>query len=319
MEGLNMYLQSTWELTLIIDTDKFCKLFDRVYGVLECLDDNKYADYTFTPKGITVLYHDSQYKKKIKLIVNPYRLLNSDEPDPQKLIRKLDKRINRYFNHKYTLNDFSLTGVTLATDINVHNKEKVAAYIKILHRIGKVKGFSPSKDDWANNNISFCLDGNSNGIKFMAYDLEGLCREQQSIAKKSSGILRVEVRLVKPKAIQSYTNEPIVSEQIADLCNMEQKIFLDTFMRVVPFGNFYKKDKAVEIVRAKMPDITIRRRMLRLLELVPEKKSLLLAQKALNYRRIDEVMEAFSDIEVAPITISKRHDIKQLKSLYSYL
>jgi len=48
-------------------------------------------------------------------------------------------------------------------------------------------------------------------------------------------------------------------------------------MRVVPFGNFYKKDKAMEIVKAKVLDITIRRRMLRLLELVPEKKSLLLA------------------------------------------
>jgi hypothetical protein len=33
--------------------------------------------------------------------------------------------------------------------------------------------------------------------------------------------------------------------------------------------------------------------MLRLVELIPDKKSLLLAQKALNYRRIDKVMNAF--------------------------
>jgi len=53
--------------------------------------------------------------------------------------------------------------------------------------------------------------------------------------------------------------------------------------------------------------------------LIPEKKSLLLAQKALNCRRIDKVMKAFFDIEVAPVTISKRHGIKKLHNLYNYL
>ena len=65
--------------------------------------------------------------------------------------------------------------------------------------------------------------------------------------------------------------------------------------------------------------MTLRRRMLRLVALIPEKKSLLLAQKALNYRKIDDVMETFAKINVSPITISKRHDVKHLKCLYSYL
>ena len=56
-----------------------------------------------------------------------------------------------------------------------------------------------------------------------------------------------------------------------------------------------------------------------LVGLVPKKKSLLLAQKSLNYRRIDKVMKSFFDIEVAPITISKLHDIKRLDNLYNYL
>ena len=87
-------------------------------------------------------------------------------------------------------------------------------------------------------------------------------------------------------------------------------------MCVVPFGDFYKKDRAVEIIRENVAYLKTRRRMLRLVALIPEKKSLLLAQKALNYRRIDEVMEAFSDIEVSPVTISKRHNIKKLDNLY---
>jgi len=87
----------------------------------------------------------------------------------------------------------------------------------------------------------------------------------------------------------------------------------------VPFGNFYKKAKAEEIIRSKVKDDTIRRRMLKLVGLISEKKSLLLAQKALNYRRIDKVMKAFFDIEVSPVTISKRHDINKLDNLYNYL
>jgi len=47
-------------------------------------------------------------------------------------------------------------------------------------------------------------------------------------------------------------------------------------MRIVPFGNFYKKDKAKEIIRARVQDSTVGRKMLWLVRLVPEKKSLLL-------------------------------------------
>jgi hypothetical protein len=90
-------------------------------------------------------------------------------------------------------------------------------------------------------------------------------------------------------------------------------------MRIIPYGDFYKKDKAEEIIKSRVKDATIGRKMLWLVNLVPKKKSLLLAQKALNYRRIDKVMEAFFDIKVAPITISKRHDVKKLDNLYEYL
>ena len=217
----------------------------------------------------------------------------------------------------------------LTTDIDVGSSEKVYAYLKVLRRVGKIKGFSSSRDNWLNDDISLCFDGNSNGIKFMLYDLESLLGEQssdvnfnvgqKSIPEDCEGLLRAEVILTKPKAIRGYTNKTSVPKQITDLLDNRQQIFLDTFLRVVLFGKFYKKNKAEEIIRAKVKDATIRRKMLQLVELIPEKKSLLLAQKALNYRRIDKVMKVFFDIEVAPITISKRHDIKKLDNLYNYL
>ena len=59
--------------------------------------------------------------------------------------------------------------------------------------------------------------------------------------------------------------------------------------------------------------------MLRLIELIPKKKSLYLAQKEMNDRNIDKIMEMFAEINVSPVTISKRHKVDFLESLYSYL
>lgn len=144
-------------------------------------------------------------------------------------------------------------------------------------------------------------------------------KKMKSIIENSEGILRAEVRLTEPKAIRAYTNKADTCKQIAVLSENSRNIFLDIFVHIVPFGDFHKKDTAIEIIHQEVKDLKIRRRMLRLLALIPEKKSLLLAQKSLNYRRIDDVMETFEKIDVSPITIRKRHDVRYLKCLYSYL
>ena len=63
----------------------------------------------------------------------------------------------------------------------------------------------------------------------------------------------------------------------------------------------------------------MRRKMLHLSALIPEKKSLYLAQKSMNCRDMEKIMNAFEKINVAPIAISKRHGIEYLESLYAYL
>ncbi len=110
-----------------------------------------------------------------------------------------------------------------------------------------------------------------------------------------------------------------ISGQIMELLEKCRDIFLEIFVRIVPFGNFYKKDKAVELIRSRVEDARLRRKMLRLVVLIPEKKSLHLAQKAMNCRNMEKVMVAFAKINLSPMTISKRQDVKQLKNIYEYL
>ncbi len=322
-----MVINQLLELSMILDADHFQRLFNAKASYLKELDD-EYLDTSLAAKGITIVYRDSRYKKKIRLLANT-SLVVDDPSNTDKLIRKLDKRISEYFDHGYTLDDLTLFGITLTLDINVGSREKVSDYLKVLQRIGKVKGFSPVDYDCFDSKASFCLSGNSNDIDFLLYDLEAATvgqlrnadagrKQLQSASMQTKGILRAEVKLTKPKAVREYVDATDVASQITKVMKNSTEIFMDTFARIIPFGDFHKMDAAVEIVRSEVKDITMRRKMLRLLTLIPEKKSLHLAQKAMNCRDVDKVMETFTKISLSPVTISKRHDIKHLENIYSY-
>ncbi len=327
-----MYINTIFELSMVLDHEKFQKLLSRVHkrnGHLE-KKDGEYIDRSIAEKGMTAAYRDSQYKKKVKLAVNTGLVNDGDKIDPDKLIRKIDKQAEEYFDYKYRVEDFTLSEVILAADVDVNSQESVSAYLTVLQRIGKVKGFSPVAYERLDDVDNFCLDGNSNGISFLLYDLQGMCRKHakdndmgkkrlRTVIKASEGILRTEIHLARQKTVRDYTGTNDISDQIAELLEKRKDIFLEIFVRVVPFGDFYKKDKAVEIIRNEVEDVRLRRKMLRLLELIPEKRSLYLAQKAMNYRNMEKIMKAFEKIDVSPVTISKRQDVKYLKNVYEYL
>ena len=327
-----MYINQVFELSMVLDNEKFHKILSYAHKKTDYLeeDDGEYIDQSMAAKGITVTYRDSQYKKKVKVIINIGRMMDYDKTVPDRFLRKLDKKIGEYFDHKYSIDDFSLSGTVFITDINVGSRESVSAYLRVLRRVGKVKGFKPVDYDCFEDMDSLCWEGISNGIAFSLYDLGDMCRKQfeekespakkyRGIIKETEGLLRAEVRLMKPKAIRAYTNGIDVRGQIVDLMKNRKDIFLEIFAKIVPFGDFYKKDKAAEIICREIRDGRLRRRMLRLVTLIPEKKSLYLAQKAMDCRNVEKVMETFAKIYLSPVTISKRQEMKQLKNLYTYI
>jgi len=305
-------------------------------------NDESDKDYALVKNGVTVWYHKTEFKTKIKLIVNPSRVLGHDDltklwkPKPKKIIEfivRLDAHLDNYFNAEYGIEDFKLTRIDFTKNVRLDDGKKVAAYIKVLHNIRKVKGFSPKdwKDyDGYDENASFDLEGNSNGVQFVAYDKAAAIKnnvvdseykrkEMKERLDKAKGILRLEVKLTTQKAIRRYTNESDTVKRIIDLCNNSTEIFLDTFIRVVPFGDFHKKDKVVKIIEESVSNKHLKRKMLHLLELIPKKKSLYLAQKALAGRNIEKIMKMFAELNVSPVTLSKRHDVKHLSNLYAFI
>ena len=322
-----MHVNQILEFSMMLDNEKFQNVLDSAYRRAEDLEENEdgYIDRSLASKGITAIYRDSRYKKKVRLIVNTHLLLD-DVSDTDKLLQKLDRWIAEYFNSKYHLADFNLSGVSFVADIDVGTRSKTQAYLKAIKRIGRVKGFSPIDYECFDDGFSFCLSGNSNGIDFLLYDLESAVMKRSDSKdtdrkdmKPIKGVLRAEVRLTKGKAIRAYSDAGDAQEQIGDLSKRCRDVFLDTFAQVIPFGNYYKKNKAVEIIRKEIADSMMRKKMLRLLALIPEKKSLHLAQKSLNCRNIEKVMAAFAKISLSPVTISKRQDVKYLENIYEYI
>lgn len=319
-----MYINQVFELSMTLDSTQFQQIFNRVPCGLENSGGEEYVDRSLSHKGITAIYRKSQYKKKIRLIVNSALLLSGREFDPNRAVHKLNKRMIKYFGGRYSLGDFILAGATLMADIPIGKQADVSAYLRILRKIGKVKNFSPADYESFSEWNSFCLEGNSNDIAFLLYDLKSvttgfLGAGERPTADHAKGILRAEIRLTSQRAIRSYLKEVNVAQQMLSVYDKSQRIFMETFVKIIPYGDFYKKEESVALVRSRVGNLRMRRRMLRLIDLIPEKKSLLLAQKTMQCRQMDKVMEAFAEIGLSPVTIGKREKETSMKNLYTYM
>ena len=92
-----MNINQIFELSKVLAADDFQRIFTNKADYMEELD-NEYIDTSLAAMGITVMYRDSRYKKKVRLLINA-GLVVENVTDTDKLIRKLNKRIAEYFDH----------------------------------------------------------------------------------------------------------------------------------------------------------------------------------------------------------------------------
>lgn len=340
----------TFELTLETTTKEFNELLSCAYNMAKAnnnrlgystrhMDKDVRVDDCLSDYGIMIEYHNYEFRKSIRFRVNPSEILGGSdlklwEPTDKnikRLITLLNDYIYHYFHSRYKLNDLILTRIEFTANINV-GKENVPAYIRLMHRIGKVKKYSPkyNKQDYIAQGIvkehSFDLEGNSNNIGFTVYDKEADLKKKgkDRKAQKAQGILRIEVRLKKRKAVEQALhiiadeNNISTKKQIKYLCQNSTEIFMNTFVSIVPFGNSYHLKEAEKIVNTSDFKAHQKEKMLSLLKLIPEKKSLYFALKELNVRHPDDVLLWFAQLNLSPITICKREKIDYLENLYEY-
>lgn len=327
-----MTIKTVFQLSMILDGDKFHEVFDQCYccGDYPEEEDDEVVDRSMEDSGVIVYYRSSQLKKRVRLVADAAMLTGSLSPTPEKVVKKLGKLITNYFDSEYELNDFMLSGMILCVDLDAGSASSVHEYLHVLRRVGRVKGYVPIDHEELEGGDYFGLNGKSNATNFFVYNLAEVMYEQcgwsgagklhlKSIAQEVEGILRVEIHLTKPRAVQRYTEQYTVENQLLELYEKRSSIFVDVFASVVPYGAYYKKNEAVEIIRKEVNDDALKRRMLRLLSLIPDKKSLHLAQKAMAYRHPEKLLVEFAKIGLSPVTIGKRQSVKYLKNLYDFI
>jgi len=336
-----IYSVKTFDLSLTVYKDKYkelvskAKLNAKILGFKLQKTDFGFTDEVLDEGGLAVEYRNGN-KRKIILSVDPGMLLATgnmidlwkpSEKKIAKMLQELDDHISNYFGHEFELNHFKLNNIVIAVNIKLDTREEVSSYIHVFNKIGSVKGYSyrPIMDKKHKNNAtSYNLIGNSNGVEFSAFEMESaLINEYQDakkeISKITRGILTIEVRLTTQKAIRDYTNHDVTADRIFELATKSGVIFANTIIDIIPYGRFYKKPHAVQIVEESVKNNSMRRKMKKLLEHIPKQKSLLYAQKKMGDRNMDDIMQEFRVIDVSPVTLSKRHGVDELENLYDYL
>lgn len=297
-------------------------------------------DDRFSSDGITIEYHNYEFRKMIKLCINPSKLLGGNDlnlwrPDTyntELVLDRISECIEDYFDENYDINDFTLTRVDFTVNLNV-GKKNVKPYIALFHKLGKVKKFEYKygKADYKTGRIdkedSFDLKGKTNLIEFTAYNKEADLKKKDKYdkAEKAKGILRLEVRLTKRKAVidalENLTKctDLTTEEEFDIIVGGCSKIFTTWMAAIIPYGDSYKIKKAIETVEKSDIKMKRKEKMIALIKLIPKKKSLYLAAKELKLRDLNEVLCWFAKIGVSPITISKREQIDYLKNLYDMI
>lgn len=341
----------TFELTLDTNSKSFNRLLSRAYKMAKRdrhrvghstrhTKNDVRIDDALASEGITVEYHNDTYRKMIKLRINPSKVLGGDDlelwipnmANTEELIDRLQDHIEDYFDGNYCLDDLILSRAEFTANLQV-GKENIPVYIGLMHKIGKVTGYSPKFTKWdymtgaIEKELSFDLEGNTNGVAFTAYNKQADLKKKgkNSRAKKAKGILRLEVRLKKRKAVQNILDQITkhasltTEEQIQVIAANSRHIFMNYLVNILPDGHFYKLKEAEQIVRTAPIKERKKEKMLQLLRLIPEKKSLHLAFQSLNIQNKSKVLLWFSELQVSPLTISKREQVDRLPSIYSYL
>jgi len=97
------------------------------------------------------------------------------------------------------------------------------------------------------------------------------------------------------------------------------EIFAKNVIHIIPYGDFYKKVRATKYIEENVKSSTMRRKMLKLLTLIPKKKSLYLAQIEMKDRTVEDILHEFQEQNLSPVVISKRQCFDYLENLYVHL
>lgn len=341
----NVYSIHTFELRRDLKPKEYKKMRDDLYNratnEYRAFDFGRQCNFCkFEERGIRVVLKKHDKKPYLALIINPQIVLDNGNyvdlipsaDEFERAYKTADRMVREFLGDKFALDKLTLCRADFSVNVNVGSRENVKTYIKLLNdKTGVRKGYRivGRKCKKYDKEKGYIIDNKNLGISFSVYDKEAQLKDigKPEQAANAKHILRIEYQLKRHGAVKEFAGEEGTNLDKLLRLIYTSHVFIYNMMRsVVMDCTYYTLDRAKSIVKSRIENNKLQQRMLDWLCYASDKHSVQLGQKALvknnskiSPRYINKMVQAFEDIDVNIVTLSRKYNIQEMKSIIKYL
>lgn len=321
-------------------------MYDEIYKSLEIISKNNgvnlyksnvgYITHALKDKGFTEIVLskykiNNKYKHdymQLTIQLNPTKLLNRDiveltkEEDLHEVSEKFNKIKEQIHLDLKPLFSWTLNRIDYCINIKT---PYVKEYIKLFQRCSLPYRFNIPYDKKAkvrkHKEGSFYIFNNSTIINFYDKELERF-NNTGKILESAKDILRLEIQCKKGKTdyIKYKYNFDIKYLGYFTSEELSLNIISSYFDKIIGKGNYYKLDKARDIINSSKHTKSTKDKLINVLELINKHKSIDKARENSNYSKdsFNRYIKKIRELNINPITIPRRWEIDILKDIDVY-
>ena len=298
--------------------------------------DNDWFIEMFKGKGIRVVMRETKISGYIIFIISLNDLMGTEDKlsliDPnhlQNVLTIADEMLS-VLGAEYSVNSLELSRVDYCINVDVGSGESVSAYIKLLYLSDMKKGYKiiGMDNEAFDSSKGFTARNQNYGMEISFYDKQKQLEQRKyENSETAAGILRIELRLTRPKSVLEHTPGCSDNKQRIEHCiRFSRQEILSIVRQLVPDGDYYTMKKAQKIITKSVINKKLRERMITMLRLARKYGSIRLAKKEMfkaypkmKHEYFNMMMEEFERIGVNPVILGKEFGICYLISLFQYL
>ena len=308
----------------IISKNNGVELYKSDVGyITHALKDKGFTEIVLMNKNISQKYNHPYLQLTIQL--NPTKLLNRDiveltkEGDLHEVSEKFNKILEQIHLDLNTFFYWTLNRVDYCINIKIQNVED---YIKLFQRCEVPSRFQIPYDKKAkirkHKEGSFYLFNKSTIINFYDKQAERFNNTGENL-DSARDILRLEIQCKKGKTDYIKYKHNFEMKYLGYFTSEELslKIISSYFDKIIGKGNYYKLDKARDIINASEYTKATKDKLINVLELINKHKSIDKARVNSSYSKdsFNRYIKKIRELNINPITIPRRWEVDSLKGI----
>lgn len=321
-----MYNQIYKSLDLI-SRNHNCNLYkcDEGYKT-HALKDEGFTEILLSKFKINPKYKNDYMQLRIQL--NPTKLLNKDtiELTKESDLKEVEKRFNKVIEKIHLdLNTFlfwTLNRVDYAVNIST---SYVKEYIELFQRSDIPYRFQILYDKKAkvrkHKEGSYYISNKSTIINFYDKSDERL-KKKGEVVESAKDILRLEVQCKKGKTNAMKYKYDFDVKYLGYFLSKElsTETLVNYYYKTIGTGDFYKLDKAIEIINNSGNTLGTKEKLINVLKEVNKSRSIWKARNDTSYskERFNHYLKLIRELGVNPVTIPRRWEVDYLKNINIY-